>query len=69
MKHQYMLQTGAGVKSGAKVDKFKEMKLTKEQANFVKAPLIKESSVSIECKVKEIKKNPLKKWVQQRIQR
>ena len=31
------------------------MKLTKEQANFVKAPLIKESSVSIECKVKEIK--------------
>ena len=50
-----MLETGAGVKSGAKVDKFKEMKLTKEQANFVKAPLIKESSVSIECKVKEIK--------------
>ena len=40
-----------GVKSGAKVDKFKEMKLTKEKANFVKAPLIKESPVSIECKV------------------
>ena len=40
-----------GVRSGAKYDKFKEMKLTKEKANFVKAPLIKESPVSIECKV------------------
>lgn len=44
-----------GVKTGAKVDKFKEMKLTKEKAKFVKCPLIKESPVSIECKVKEIK--------------
>lgn len=45
-----------GVKSGAKVDKFKEMHLTKEKAKFVKCPLIKESPVSIECKVTEIKK-------------
>lgn len=44
-----------GVKTGAKVDKFKEMKLTKEKAEFVKCPLIKESPVSIECKVKEIR--------------
>lgn len=44
-----------GVKTGAKVDKFKEMRLTKEKGNFVKSPLIKESPVSIECKVKEIK--------------
>ena len=44
-----------GVKTGAKVDKFKEMKLTKEKANFVKCPLIKESPASVECKVKEIK--------------
>ena len=44
-----------GVKTGAKVDKFKEMKLTKEKASFVNCPLIKESPVSIECKVKEIK--------------
>lgn len=44
-----------GVKTGAKVDKFKEMHLTKEKANFIKSPLIKESPVSIECKVKEIK--------------
>lgn len=43
-----------GVKSGRNVDKFKEMRLTKEKGNFVRAPLIKESPVSIECKVKEI---------------
>ena len=41
--------------SYAKVDKFKEMHLTKEKANFVKCPMIKESPVSIECKVKEIR--------------
>ena len=40
-----------GVRSGAKYDKFKEMHLTKEKASFIKAPLIKESPVSIECKV------------------
>ncbi len=44
-----------GVKSGAKVDKFKEMNLTKEKANVVKCPIIKECPVSIECKVVEIK--------------
>jgi len=44
-----------GVKSGRDVDKFKEMRLTKEQSNFVNCPSIKESPVSIECKVKEIK--------------
>ena len=44
-----------GVKSGKDVDKFKEMHLTKEKANFVKCPLIAESPVSIECKVVEVK--------------
>lgn len=44
-----------GVKSGEKFDKFKEMHLTKEKAEFVKCPLIKESPVSIECRVVEIK--------------
>ena len=44
-----------GVKSGKDVDKFKEMKLTKEKCNFVNCPAIKESPVSIECRVKEIK--------------
>lgn len=44
-----------GVRSGKKFDKFKEMNLTKEEAKFVKCPIIKESPVAVECKVKEIK--------------
>ena len=44
-----------GVKTGVKVDKFKEMNLTKEKAEFVNCPRIKESPVSIECRVREIK--------------
>lgn len=44
-----------GVRSGAKYDKFKEMNLTKEKAEFVKVPLIKESPVSVECKIVEEK--------------
>ena len=44
-----------GVRSGAQYDKFKEMNLHKEKANFVQCPMIKESPVSVECKVKEIK--------------
>lgn len=43
-----------GVKSGKTVDKFKEMQLTPEKASLVKAPLIKESPVNIECKVEKI---------------
>ena len=44
-----------GVKTGAKVDKFKEMNLHKEKANFGKCPMIQESPVYIECRVKETK--------------
>lgn len=44
-----------GVRSGRDVDKFKEAHLTKESAQFVKAPMIKESPVSIECRVTEVK--------------
>lgn len=44
-----------GVRSGRDVDKFHEMKLTKEKAEFVSAPMIGESPVSIECRVKEIR--------------
>ena len=44
-----------GCRSGNKYDKFKEMNLHKEKAKFVDCPMIKESPVSIECKVKEIK--------------
>ena len=43
-----------GVKSGKDFDKFKEMKLHKEKAQLIKAPLIKESPLSIECKVNRI---------------
>ncbi|HJJ12173.1 MAG TPA: flavin reductase family protein [Clostridiaceae bacterium] len=43
-----------GVRTGAKYDKFKEMNLHKEKAQFVRCPLIKESPVAIECKVKDI---------------
>lgn len=45
-----------GVKSGRDVDKFEKMHLTKEKATQVKCPMIAEAPVSIECKVKEIKK-------------
>lgn len=44
-----------GVRSGRDVDKFQEMKLTREKADFVCAPMIGESPVSIECRVKEVK--------------
>lgn len=44
-----------GVKSGRDVDKFKEMKLTASSGNYVKAPIIVESPVNIECEVTEIK--------------
>ena len=44
-----------GVKSGKDFNKFKEMKLSPEKAQIVKAPLIAESPINIECIVKEIK--------------
>lgn len=44
-----------GVKSGSEHDKFHEMGLTPVPASKVKAPLIKESPVNIECIVREIK--------------
>ena len=43
-----------GVKSGRDTDKFKEQKLTPLPAEKVKAPLIAQSPVNLECKVKEI---------------
>jgi flavin reductase (DIM6/NTAB) family NADH-FMN oxidoreductase RutF len=44
-----------GVKSGKDHRKFSEMGLTPVAASIVKAPLIRESPVNIECIVKEIK--------------
>lgn len=43
-----------GVKSGRDVDKFREIKLTKLQGAQVRAPLIGESPVNLECKVKQV---------------
>ena len=43
-----------GVKSGRDVDKFKEMNLTPISGEKVKAPLIKESPVNLECRVTKI---------------
>ncbi|MGA1976750.1 MAG: flavin reductase family protein [Bacteroidales bacterium] len=44
-----------GVRSGKDYDKFREMNLTPVRASKVKAPLISESPVNIECIVKEIR--------------
>ena len=44
-----------GVKSGRDCNKFKEMHLTPEAAQIVKAPLIAESPLNIECQVEEIR--------------
>ena len=43
-----------GVKSGRDVDNFKELGLTPLKAEHVGAPLIAESPVNIECKVREV---------------
>ncbi|MBO5095196.1 MAG: flavin reductase family protein [Lachnospiraceae bacterium] len=43
-----------GVRSGRDVDKWKELRLTKIQGSVVKAPLVGESPVNIECRVKKI---------------
>lgn len=43
-----------GVKSGRDMDKFKELNLTAKKGEKVDAPIIYESPVNIECKVKEI---------------
>ena len=44
-----------GVRSGRTMDKFERMHLTREKAKIVKAPMIAESPVNIECRVTEIK--------------
>lgn len=44
-----------GVRSGRDTDKFRDMKLTKEKAEFVQAPMIAEAPVCLECKVKEVR--------------
>lgn len=43
-----------GVRSGRDFNKFEEMKLTAGKASIVEAPLIEESPVCIECRVREV---------------
>ncbi len=43
-----------GVRSGAQIDKFKEMKLTKAPVSQLQCPCIDESPLNLECRVKEI---------------
>lgn len=47
-----------GVKSGADIDKFKEMKLTKEEATLVACPMIAQAPVSLECKIFDVLEFP-----------
>ena len=43
-----------GVKSGRDVDKFRELGLTPAEASKVRAPMIGESPVNLECRVSEV---------------
>lgn len=43
-----------GVKSGRNINKFEEMNLTAEPASKVNAPILSQSPVNIECKVREV---------------
>ena len=44
-----------GVRSGKDIDKIKHCGLTLEEASVVKAPVIAESPLSLECRVREVK--------------
>lgn len=43
-----------GIRSGRDIDKFAEMKFTREPASQVSAPLIAESPINLECKVFDV---------------
>ncbi len=45
-----------GVRSGRDEDKFEKLGLHTEEATYVKAPLLAESPMNIECRVTEVKK-------------
>ncbi len=47
-----------GVKSGRDVDKFKEKNLTPIFGDYVACPMIEESPVNLECKVREVHSYP-----------
>lgn len=43
-----------GARTGKKIDKFAKLKLTKAPASVVKAPLISQSPINLECRVTDI---------------
>ena len=43
-----------GVRSGKTIDKIEHLNLTLEDSDMIKAPIIKECPVALECKLKEI---------------
>lgn len=43
-----------GTNSGAQVDKFADLSLTKEKASKVNVPMIAECPINLECKVKQV---------------
>ena len=49
-----MLQTGVGCAPERILIKFEEMHLTPGKASIVQAPIIEESPLCIECRIKEI---------------
>ena len=44
----------AGVRSGREVDKWKHLQLTPQKASRISTPLIAESPVNLECRVKQV---------------
>lgn len=48
----------SGVRSGRDTDKFSQLSLTREAADTVRAPMIAESPVNIECRVTEVRSFP-----------
>ena len=44
----------AGVRSGREVDKWKHLRLTPQKASRISTPLIAESPVNLECRVKQV---------------
>lgn len=48
----------SGVRSGRDVDKWADTKLTRADADIVSAPMIAESPVNLECRVKEVLEYP-----------
>lgn len=53
---QVVVADFCGTKSGREIDKFRRCNFTKALSNKVSAPYIKECPISLECKVREVKR-------------